>query len=303
MSDKDISKMDYKELRNEVQLLRDELAIMQRKYEDLLYNLDDENFSGSILKEKKDMKTQIKVNEKGISTLVSSLGNYSTITQTNNKIAMVVSKSVSATFVLTDENGNEIKPTRNNTSDEEKGMICRYNDEFYYYNNVSLSWNKCPYQNEIKSLFEQTADGFNLVGDVSVKGRIISSDTETENFAQMSSTGLEVFLEGLKKIGIGYHEGLHDYPYIMLGAGTDNSGSNIGCIYKLGDGFWIGDSSIITAGGKYPGGKDSAIDISSSYKQATGIFIDFNNEKIYQYIKGVPSEIGSGGGSSVAVFG
>ena len=94
MSDKDINKMDFKELRNEVQVLRDELAIMKRQYEDLFYNLDDENFSGSILKEKKDMKTQIEVNEKGISTLVSSLGNYSTITQTNNKIAMVVSKSV-----------------------------------------------------------------------------------------------------------------------------------------------------------------------------------------------------------------
>lgn len=300
MSDKDINKMDFKELRNEVQLLRDELAIMKRQYEDLFYNLDNENFSGNIIKEKNDMKTQIEVNEKGISTLVSSLGNYSTITQTNNKIAMVVSKSVSATFVLTDENGNEIKPTRNNTSDEEKGMICRYNDEFYYYNNVSLSWNKCPYQNEIKSLFEQTADGFNLVGDVSVKGRIISSDTETENFAQMSSTGLEVFLEGLKKLGMGYHEGLHDYPYITLGAGTDNSGSNIGCIYKLGEGLWIGDASITNAGGGYPGDKDTITDISSSYKQATGIFIDFKNEKIYQYIKGVPSEIGSG---ATATFG
>ena len=52
MSNKDINQMDFKELRNEVQMLRDELAIMQRKYEDILYNLDDENFSGVLLKEK-----------------------------------------------------------------------------------------------------------------------------------------------------------------------------------------------------------------------------------------------------------
>lgn len=295
MSDKDINQMDFKELRNEVQLLRDELAVMKRQYEDLFYNLDDENFSGSIIKEKNDMKTQIEVNEKGISTLVSSLGNYSTITQTNNKIAMVVSKSVSASFV------SDVKPTRSNTTDEEKGMICEYDGEFYYYNNVSLSWNKCPYQNEIKSLFEQTADGFNLVGDVSVKGKIISSDTETENYAQMSSTGLEVFLEGINKLGMGYFEGLHNYPYITLGAGTDVSGSNIGCIYKLGSGLWIGDASIIEKGGDFPGGMvGSPADIAVSCPQATGIFIDFENEKIYQYIKGVPSEIGSGG---TATFG
>ena len=39
MSDKDINKMNDKELRNEVQLLRDELAIFKRKYEDFYNNL------------------------------------------------------------------------------------------------------------------------------------------------------------------------------------------------------------------------------------------------------------------------
>ena len=113
MSNKDINQMDFKELRNEVQMLRDELAIMQRKYEDILYNLDDENFSGVLLKEKEDVKTKIEVNEKGISTLASSLDNYSTISQTSNQIAMVVSKSVSAKFV------SDEKPTRLNTTNEE----------------------------------------------------------------------------------------------------------------------------------------------------------------------------------------
>ena len=43
MSDLPIDKMDFKRLRNEVQYLRDELAMMKRHYEDLLYNLDDDN--------------------------------------------------------------------------------------------------------------------------------------------------------------------------------------------------------------------------------------------------------------------
>ena len=45
MSDLPIQKMDFKQLRSEVQSLRDELAMMKRHYEDLLYNLDDDNIS------------------------------------------------------------------------------------------------------------------------------------------------------------------------------------------------------------------------------------------------------------------
>lgn len=65
MSD-NINKMDFKQLRNEVQLLRDELAIMKRKYEDIIYNLDDDNFSSRIVKEKGDMKTAIEQTEEAI---------------------------------------------------------------------------------------------------------------------------------------------------------------------------------------------------------------------------------------------
>lgn len=66
MSDYDINKMDVKQLRNEVQLLRDELAIFKRKYEDILYNLDDDNFSSNLVKEKEGMKTSIEQTEESI---------------------------------------------------------------------------------------------------------------------------------------------------------------------------------------------------------------------------------------------
>ena len=65
MSD-NINNMDFKQLRNEVQLLRDELAIMRRKYEDILYNLDDENFSSRLVKQKGDMMTSITQTEESI---------------------------------------------------------------------------------------------------------------------------------------------------------------------------------------------------------------------------------------------
>ena len=68
----DISKMTDRQLRNEVRLLRDELAIMKRKYEDIIYNLDTDNFSSRFVKEQGDMKTAIEVTAKGIEAKVSN---------------------------------------------------------------------------------------------------------------------------------------------------------------------------------------------------------------------------------------
>jgi hypothetical protein len=88
----DISKMTDKQLRNEVQLLRDELAIMKRKYEDIIYNLDTDNFSSRFVKEQGDMKTAIKVTAEGIETKVSNEEFESTKKQTAELISSEVKK-------------------------------------------------------------------------------------------------------------------------------------------------------------------------------------------------------------------
>ena len=67
MSDYNINNMDFKQLRNEVQLLRDELAIMKRKYEDIIYNLDTDNFSSRLVKQGENMYTKIEQNAESIS--------------------------------------------------------------------------------------------------------------------------------------------------------------------------------------------------------------------------------------------
>ena len=87
----DINKMDVKQLRNEVQLLRDELAIMKRKYEDIIYNLDDDNFSSRFVKEKGDMKTAIEITAEGIKTKVSNEEFKSEMSQMAGKIETQVS--------------------------------------------------------------------------------------------------------------------------------------------------------------------------------------------------------------------
>ncbi|MDD6564050.1 MAG: hypothetical protein PUF08_03110 [Clostridiales bacterium] len=96
MREENIQQMNFKELRAQVQLLRDELAIFKRKYEDAIYNLDDNNFCGKLLKEKEQMRTEISITADGIKTKVSktdldeALTEYSTIEQTAINIALAV---------------------------------------------------------------------------------------------------------------------------------------------------------------------------------------------------------------------
>lgn len=86
MSDISINQMSDKQLRNEVQLLRDELAMMKRQYEDIIYNLDTENFSSRFTREQKNMKSAIEFTAEGIKTKVSKDEFESAITQTASKI-------------------------------------------------------------------------------------------------------------------------------------------------------------------------------------------------------------------------
>lgn len=116
-------------------------------------------------------------------------------------------------------------------------------------------------------------------------------------YAQMAENGLDVKdPDGYSKLGTGYTAitsggSTTYYPFLKLGVGSSDASSNAGLVYKLGGGIWIGDSSIVAAGGQYPGGGNSVANISSSYPYATGIFIDINNDLIYKYINGVPTEM------------
>ena len=97
MSDTEISKMNFKQLRNEVQELRDELARFKRAYNDTIENLDDSNLSEYLIKEKEGMKTEIEVSADGIKALVvksDELGERcTTIEATADEIQTQVTKN------------------------------------------------------------------------------------------------------------------------------------------------------------------------------------------------------------------
>ncbi len=208
----DLSQMEVKQLRNEVQLLRDELAIFKRKYEDIIYNLDDDNFSSTLLREKEGMKTSIEVNAEGIKTKVSNEEFESAITQTAGLIESKVSDlndALSTRITQTEElietevqsltnvdawlsssitqTSNEIKSSVssvfntitkvNSTSDmTDKSKLYTYNGVNYYYNNVQGKWMQVS-GNSIASSFVQTSSGFQLKGDVSISGDAIVGGT------------------------------------------------------------------------------------------------------------------------------
>ncbi len=224
MSD-NINKMDFKQLRNEVQLLRDELAIMKRKYEDIIYNLDTDNFSSRFVKEQGDMRTAIKVTAEGIETKVSNEEFESTKTQLANKIESEVKtltnadKELSTKITQTaDAIRSEVKSatetldgkfdnysTIEQTADAIKTQayasadlssaiqitdLAQATDQtktyyivdgdgnkvYYYYNKISKKWEEIV-GGGIDTVFEQTATGFKLKGNVKVDGSCILTDS------------------------------------------------------------------------------------------------------------------------------
>ena len=70
MLNKPIEQMDFKELRKTVQELSDTIAVMKRKYEDLLYNIDESNFSGAYQVIVENQRAEVKIDKDMISAIV-----------------------------------------------------------------------------------------------------------------------------------------------------------------------------------------------------------------------------------------
>lgn len=256
-------KVAYAELVEEVTFLKSELARMKRMYEDLFYNLDNENFSDSIKREKENMKTEIEINAEGISVvskevfpdgvenessisvcsreiasrvtksdLNEKLTNYSTISQTadsiNTKVGAIFESSLTLNF----------KPTSaNTTSDEKKKLVyCteKGNEGYYYWNDVTYQWEKAN-SKSIYSAFEQTASGFKLSGNVAVDGSIIVKNSIKADSIDTTNLSCErLYSKGHKD---GYYakvsSGLGDFG-IFTNSATENANTaSSSCIWGI----------------------------------------------------------------------
>lgn len=289
MSDKDINQMDFKQLRNEVQTLRDELAIMQRKYQDMFDNIKyeipmidgkytitkDLTLTGKVTWAMQNSPVKTQYSTDGKTWYDEQISGYSYMRmsfdggQTWSNATKIVGKDGSSANVtyanVNSALGNLFQKKTTNMPTEISG---------------SYVYSGALYGGEIYGCAIYAGSGEGSYVEMTGTGLNVNVDTSDDDVPNWS-----------RKIGIGYYVGQDDYPYIILGAGTNTAGDGKGCVYKLGRGLWIGDSSIIKSGGMYPGDKTTASDVSST--SATGIFIDLYDGKIYQYIEGSCSEIGS----------
>lgn len=206
----DIGKMDFKQLREKVIELESIVAKMKRYLEDALSNLDTDNFSTSFIKEQGNMKAQIKMTAESltseyaridenmteftskieqtadkISTQVSEIredvGSLSTsIDQTSDNIKLIALKGINACF--------EATSCPDNPSEEEKNMLCKTGDTYWYYDNLSGEWKDYPSDGKVMTMFKQSADGFELIGNVYLK------NNSSINISQSATIGSGIFL-------------------------------------------------------------------------------------------------------------
>ncbi len=118
--EKDISEMDFKELRNKVQSLNDAFNLAMRKLLDTTENLDESNFSSGFLLKQKNMKAQLEATAERVKLtmtaedLEGTLLNYSTIAQTASEIQLAVTAVKDYTTSLIDVAINDITLTVSN---------------------------------------------------------------------------------------------------------------------------------------------------------------------------------------------
>lgn len=298
----DIAKMNDKQLRNEVQLLRDELAIMKRKYEDILYNLDDDNFSSKLLREKDNMKTEIEINAEGIKSKVSKgdldevLSEYSTISQTASQISATVTKAYVTNLIgneyVTDNvlksqldiQADGIYSTVSNTYQTKSDANSAYGSLSGSISSVSQTASSISTRvSKVENgkfgkytLFEQTADGFELTGDVTVNGSAVVGGTITGASLQNST--------GTTKITLGHYTGSTVGDMLL---NRIDSGGNEQTIFSVIDNFQsiylsaMGTAMLLSSG-------------TTTYPKGTWNFKDCT-------VEGITG--GSTGGTAVAVFG
>lgn len=156
-----------------------------------------------------------------------------------------VQKNISAHFE------SSVEPTKSNTDEEQKSMLCKYNNTYYYYDEYSSTWKVYPY-NGIYTAFEQTAAGFALTGDVTINGNMITEgsitgitvNTQPSSFGQRvrlnsETSALEV-LFGSTVIGALQAYELGRLGLLPKGGGTlvignSNNGNSGGSIEAVGD--------------------------------------------------------------------
>lgn len=161
MVEKDIDKMDLSEIKTEVQRLRDELAKMKRGYDDVIYNLDYENFSDGYV-QNQNTNVDGKINELDVRT--TNMGLLKNATAISN-----ISEASDVTKIYkvqTKNNGNVVA------------------ENYVYYDKSKSGWKQIS-DGTIYTVFEPKSTGYSLEGNVIIDG---SKGVITQNLLLTGNT-------------------------------------------------------------------------------------------------------------------
>ena len=258
MSDKNINNMDFKELRNEVQLLRDELAMFKRGYEDVIYNLDSDNFGKSFKVEQNKLKAQVKVTAEAIKTAVTDetlgeeLKKYSTIEQTADAITSTVAAGANlkdAEVIVDISQATDKSKTYKIQDFNSSGQVI--GESYYYYNSLSKDWEKIS-GDTIYTMFTQTSEGFVLKGNTVIDG----TTTITRNLKLSGNVTWDMnnspVLTQYSSDGVSWHSPMVDGDMYMQmsfdgGKSWSNTTKVVGTDGKNGTNGWNGSDAYVTA--------------------------------------------------------
>lgn len=219
MSDVDINSMSFKQLKNEVQELRDTVTRMKRMYEDILYNLDDDNFSSRFVKEKNGMKAEIKITAEEISSVVENVeGMSSTVTQTAGAISTLVTTvggaqstiRQTADIISTAVSGVDGLSTRVDVAEDKITTIVSGDGD--------------------QSIFKQTDNGFYFDGDkIITTGKFVFSDNpnganpETFSLFRSTATYDQFIMRGFDSNNKPMPLVIGDYNLVYIGSYGDGN--------------------------------------------------------------------------------
>lgn len=128
----------------------------------------------------------------------------------------------------------------------------------------------------VPSYIKSTYIDSTMIMSPTIYGGIITAGTDDDGYLQMAATGMQYYASGGSILcDIGYQANAKNLPYILLGQGKDSVGTGRGMIKKYTNGLWIGDNEGVL--GSTPAG--------------TGIFINFNTNKVYKYISGTATAL------------
>ena len=155
-----------KRLEDGIAILEEQLVSMKRHYEDILNNLDEDNFSANYKVQQGNMYSKIEQTAEKVTVEVSNLsgevdnivGDVSRVEFKADNISSTVTKIYNAAVAV----DSESKMT-------DKSLMYYCNGKYRYYNDVTKKWDEVN-SNSIVSQFIQTADGFILDGDVKISG-------------------------------------------------------------------------------------------------------------------------------------